>query len=161
MYDSIIIFTDGSCKNNGKDCATAGSAVYFPNKELPNKAEKFTLEPITNNRAELYAIYLALGLLDTVKFTSAIIYTDSTYSRDCMIKWYDKWTKNGFKTSKKEPVCNIDIIIMIHNIYKNYPNITIKYTKGHSIKKKEICDDPDKFEAICNYHVDQLAKSCS
>jgi len=33
---NIIVFTDGSCKGNGKKIAKAGIGIFFPNKELDN-----------------------------------------------------------------------------------------------------------------------------
>ena len=32
--NKLIVFTDGSCINNGKSSCKAGYGVYFPNKEF-------------------------------------------------------------------------------------------------------------------------------
>lgn len=146
----IIIFTDGSCVNNGKPGAKGGYGVHFPNKEVEDIGEKFELKPITNNRSELYAIYVALDKLDGLKFDNATIYTDSKYAIGCMINWYPKWKTNGFLTTGKKPIANHDIIMMIHNIYSKYDNIKILYVKGH---KKD-----GTFLSIGNNAADVLAK---
>lgn len=146
----VIIFTDGSCSNNGKPGAKGGYGVHFPNKECEDVSEKFELGNVTNNRAELYAIYVALDKLNNLKFDNAIIYTDSKYAIGCMINWYPKWKVNGFVTTGKKPIANNDIIIKIHEIYSKYDNIKILYVKGH---KKD-----GTFMSIGNDMADKLAK---
>jgi ribonuclease HI len=150
QFDNIIIFTDGACSGNGKKNAVAGSGVYFPNKEFEDKSFKFTLNPITNNRAELYAIYLALDTINTAKFNSATIYSDSTYAIKCVTIWYKKWSDNNFLTSQKKPIKNFDIIDKIHQILKKYDNIKIIYTQGHSTI--------ESFNKTGNDNADKLAK---
>jgi len=54
--DKIIAFTDGSCCKK-KFSTACGYGVYFPNKELANISRPLTLFPLTNQRAELCAIY--------------------------------------------------------------------------------------------------------
>lgn len=56
----LIIFTDGSCRNNGKSNACAGYGVLYPNKEYENVSEPFTIKPITNQRAN-YMRYIWLS----------------------------------------------------------------------------------------------------
>lgn len=134
----IIIFVDGACSNNGKSNPKGGIGIYFPNGELPNKSEKFTLNPITNNRAELYAIYMALEMLKTINFDSVTINSDSKYSINCITVWYEKWAKNNFVGTNKKPVDNLDIInniIDIVNMNKiNNKIIEFKYVKRKNNK---------------------------
>ena len=59
QINNITVFTDGSCiKTSNK--ILCGYGVYFPNNELKNISKKFTIEPLTNQRTELYAIYKAI-----------------------------------------------------------------------------------------------------
>ena len=56
MDETIVnVYTDGSLVKKGKD-VFCGYGIYFPNGEYKSISRKFTHEPITNNRAELYAI---------------------------------------------------------------------------------------------------------
>ena len=58
--------------NNGKKNASAGIGIYSEN--LYNISEKL-LGKQTNQRAELYAIYKALTLIDLSKYNTIVIYT--------------------------------------------------------------------------------------
>jgi ribonuclease HI len=57
----IQIFTDGSYVKKTNYC---GYGVLFPNAEFKNMSRKFTHEPLTNQRAELYAIYKAIKVVN-------------------------------------------------------------------------------------------------
>ena len=52
--NEIKIFTDGSYVKATNAC---GYGVLFPNKEYENISKPFIITPLTNQRAELYAIY--------------------------------------------------------------------------------------------------------
>lgn len=122
----ITIYTDGACKRNGK----AGYGVHFPNKEFEDLGNPFTHKPITNQRAELYAIYKALRTVeksDGKKFRNVHIYSDSQYGINSLTKWISGWIKNDWKTANKKPVCNVDIIKKIHAIMEKYPG-KIRFT---------------------------------
>lgn len=151
--DNIIIFTDGSCKNNGQLNAKAGYGIYFPNNELENISETFTLTPITNQRAELYAIYQAIKLtLEKYQCNNITLYTDSLYSINCLTIWIKKWMTNNWKTYSGKPVKNSDIILMI-SLYLN----DIKYKdKIHFIHVKSHTNNTD-FKSIGNINADKLA----
>ena len=149
--DKIIVFTDGSCTNNGKKNAKAGVGVYFPCKEFNNISEAFTQTPITNQRAELYAIYKALTTItEHHEFNKIIIYSDSLYSIKCVTEWVKNWEKNNWKGSTKKPVLNQDLIRPINDILKRYEGkIMFKHVKAHT--------GNDTIEAIFNDVVDKLA----
>ena len=57
--DIVVVYTDGSFIKN-KGGVKCGYGVYFPNNEISNISKKFTKAPLTNQRAELYAIYKAI-----------------------------------------------------------------------------------------------------
>jgi ribonuclease HI len=129
QFDNIIIFTDGACSNNGKPTASGGCGVYFPNKEFQDVSQPFTKSPITNNRAELYAILSALNKLENIKYNTVTINSDSKYAINCVTIWYKKWEKNGFVGSNKKPVENLDIIDEIVTVIRSNPNITFEYVE--------------------------------
>ena len=60
--DSIKVFTDGACSNNGKPNAKAGLGVYFGNKD-PRNTSKRVVGKQTNNIAELSAIIEVFTIL--------------------------------------------------------------------------------------------------
>lgn len=146
----LIVFTDGACWGNGKKNPLAGIGIHFPNKEFKDISLPFTKNP-TNQRAELFAIYLTLhlihkkGLMNTHKIT---IYTDSMYSINCTTKWYKKWKKNGWTTSKGEAVINQTLIKAIVKYIEKY-DIELIHVRSHTGK--------DDFESIHNDKADKLA----
>lgn len=149
--DDIIVFTDGACTANGGKNAKGGIGVYFPNAELENISEKFTQSPITNQRAELSAIYKALKLItDKLEFNKIIIITDSRYSIKSLTEWIKNWEKNEWKTANKKPVKNLDLIKPIYSILKKYDNrIKFNHVRSHTGKKD--------FNSLGNAMADELA----
>ena len=148
--NKLIIFTDGACINNGKQNAKAGYGIHFPNNELNDISEHFIKSPITNQRAELYAILIALEKIINIDNKNIELYTDSQYSIDCLTKWVKTWTRNGWKSKLNKPVKNQDIIKSIVNILNNY-NISFHHVKAHTNKTD--------FISVCNAKADKLATS--
>ena len=50
----LNVFTDGSYRKKYNYC---GYGVYFPNNEIKSYGKEFIHKPLTNQRAELYAIF--------------------------------------------------------------------------------------------------------
>ena len=146
---TIEVFTDGSCIKNGN--ILGGYGIYFPNNELKSISRKFTHEPITNQRAELYAIYVALILIKkNLDFDKIIIYTDSEYSIKCFTQWIKKWKRNGWKSSSGSKVKNQDIIQPVSNILdKLSGQVEFKHVRSHTGKKDRL--------SIANSIADKLA----
>jgi ribonuclease HI len=155
IYMNINVFTDGSCIKH-KLGTIGGYGVYFPGNELPNLSRAFTHVPITNQRAELYAIYRALYEIATVikRFDSILIHSDSEYSIKALTIWIKTWEKNNWKTANNKDVKNTDLLLKIDKILKKFPNkIKFKHVKAHTGNN----DPNSKANAI----VDQLAKDGS
>ena len=99
----VDAYTDGACSGNpGPGGWGALLRIGERERELSG-AEPAT----TNNRMELMA---AISALETLKRPCKVrLYTDSTYVRDGVTKWIHGWKKNGWKTSDKKPVKNVDL----------------------------------------------------
>ena len=82
--ETINVYTDGACSNNGKPDARAGFGIWFGDGDKRNTSEAFTGSQ-TNNRAELLAIIKALTILreDIEEGRPIMIYSDSSYSIRC------------------------------------------------------------------------------
>jgi ribonuclease HI len=134
LTEDIILYTDGSCVNNGQPGAISGIGIHFSefNKyKLNDISKKLTLngEIATNNHAELSAIDEAIKILIKNKLVdkNIKIYTDSKYSMNCVLKWYEKWViKNKIENRK-----NIELIESIYNNIQG-KNIELLYIKAHS-----------------------------
>ena len=156
VLDSSIInvYTDGSLIRKGK-AIFCGYGIYFPNSEYKPISRKFTHEPITNNRAELYAILKSIILCNKVdlqrkidkkmRINKIIIYSDSEYSVKTFNEWLPKWLKNG------KDYLNKDIIDETAEHIKNAPfKVYIQHIRAHTGK--------NDIHSKANDVVDSLAK---
>jgi len=100
----VTIHTDGGCRPNpgpGGWGAVLRAGVHV--REMCGGDAGVT----TNNRMELTAPIMALELLNRPVVVH--LYTDSTYVRNGITKWLPGWTRNGWRTSTKQPVKNVDL----------------------------------------------------
>lgn len=129
MKKEIKIYADGGCRGNGKGNAIGGYGailMYGENRKEIKKGFKDT----TNNIMELTGAIDALELLKEP--CSVKLYSDSAYLVNCFKQgWIDKWQKNGWKTSTKEPVKNEDLWKKLLQLTK-YHEIEFIKVKGHS-----------------------------
>lgn len=151
----IVVYTDGSCINNGKENALGGYAVYFPGSELENFADKFIDKP-TNQRCELSAIAKAFHLcMEHIKNEGYIIvYTDSEYCMKCLREYCKKWSINGWKKSNGSPIENRDIIEPLYAFYsENWRQIDIRHVRAHTKNTDE--------HSLANAEVDKMARNAA
>lgn len=133
--DIVIVYTDGSYMKT-KNGEKSGYGIYFPNKELSNVSKKFNKKPLTNQRAELYAIYKAIKKVTKyLTFNKLEIYSDSEYSIKSLTVWIKSWKKNNWKTANKKEVSNQDIIKKIDKKLTKYgEKITFTHVRSHTGK---------------------------
>lgn len=165
MEREIKVFTDGSYVKATQAC---GYGVLFPNKEYENISKPFTIEPKTNQRAELYAIYSGIKTVykdlkkrnetnETNKTNKVIItiYTDSEYSIKSLTVWIINWKKNNWKATTGKDVLNQDLIIKLDKLIEKFKSkfglIKFIHVRSHTGRKD--------FESINNDLVDVLAKN--
>ena len=124
----IKIYTDGSCLNNPGDGGWA--AIINDNEEILkiSGSEKNT----TNNKMELMAPINALKQININKTVE--IYTDSKYVKLGITEWIFKWKNNGWKTSNKSKVKNLELWKELHELVENY-QIKWSWVKAHSGNK--------------------------
>ena len=151
--DTIIIYTDGACKNNGSKSkyVSAGVGVHFSQDnyvQMDDISKKLDIDSPTNNKAELIAILFALQECHKHNINKKIIiYTDSQYCIDAITKWYDQWIKTDNLKNKK----NVSFIQSIKSIMKML-DVSFIHIRGHTKKQ-------DK-HSIGNERADNLATSC-
>lgn len=131
---SVDVYTDGSCINNGKLGATASIGVWvegYPDRSI---SEPLTVGPQTNQVAELTAIKRALDVVDD--FNKINIFTDSRYAMNCVTIWCKRWETNGWKSSKGKPPTNMELIISILDRIRYLESlgkiILFNHVPGHS-----------------------------
>lgn len=140
----LKIYTDGNCENNGKDGAIAGSGVHFVGHESWDMSRRLPGKRQTNQRAELYAIQMALcrvmvkrSMLELPEMKSLIIHSDSEYAINCCTRWLSGWIQNDFySTATRKPVINQDIVKGIHRELVQFADCQIAcsfvHVPGHS-----------------------------
>jgi ribonuclease HI len=101
---AVIIYTDGACAPNPGPGGWGAILRYGEHEK-----ELYGGEPAetTNNRMELMAPIMALESLK--RPVEVKLYTDSTYVRNGITKWLPTWKRNGWLTSAKQPVKNVDL----------------------------------------------------
>lgn len=126
--NDIIVYTDGSCHNNGKPGARAGYGVYsptHPNISCYGPLERWEVH--TNQRAELLAIYYAIERAPDI--ATLQILSDNRYAIDCITVWSVKWEQNGWRDDK----ANLDLIRpIIDLINKRRHPVEFTHVKAHS-----------------------------
>ena len=121
----IAIFADGACSGNpGPGGWGAVMIADGHEKEIMGGAPA-----TTNNRMELTA---AIEALSALKKPSAVdFYTDSVYVRSGITGWIDGWKRNGWKTSDRKPVKNVDLWQALDAARARH-DIAWHWIKGHA-----------------------------
>ena len=126
MIDNRVeIYTDGACSGNPGPGGW-GALLRWHNVEREILGGE---NNTTNNRMELMA---AIQGLEALKRPENVdIFTDSTYVRNGITKWIHNWEKNGWKTSSKKLVKNVDLWKPLDELVANH-EITWIWVKGHA-----------------------------
>lgn len=120
------IFTDGSSRPNP---GPGGWGVVFV-REGRIISEMNGYNPdTTNNRMELTALIEGLKL--SGQNDRLDLYTDSELCVNTFTKWADSWARNGWKR-KTGPIANIDLVKEAYILYKERPNVNLKWIKAHN-----------------------------
>jgi ribonuclease HI len=128
----ITIYTDGACMGNPGPGGWAALIINEKRKKEISGGEKLT----TNNRMELTAAIKALEYCNEknekqLSLINIKIFTDSTYLKDGITIWVNKWKKNNWKTADKKNVKNVDLWKKLIELTKE-KQIEWYWVKGHS-----------------------------
>lgn len=144
----IEVFTDGSSFNNSRKATknlAGGIGVFWGINDHRNLSEPFFIKPITNNRAEIYAVIKAIEIY-SVSYdqkckgkSELLIYSDSQYVINTITKWYKGWKARGWKKSNGKPPLNLDLLCHLDNLITKYQKcftINFKHIKAHKTPPK-------------------------
>jgi ribonuclease HI len=120
----VIIHTDGACSGNPGPGGW-GAILRDGDKITEMKGGEAAT---TNNRMELLAAISALEALPDA--TPAELHTDSQYLRDGITKWMHNWKKNGWRTSDKKPVKNVDLWKRLETAAERH-HVAWHWVRGH------------------------------
>ena len=124
--ENVTIYTDGACSGNPGPGGWGAILMY---KDVKKEISGGSPET-TNNIMELTAVIEGLKML---KFPCKVnLYSDSAYVVNAFEqKWIYGWMKNGWKTSGKKMVQNIDLWQQLYSLTKEH-EVTFIKVKGHS-----------------------------
>ena len=120
-----IIYTDGACKGNPGPGGWGVLMMAGEHRRELCGGEKNT----TNNRMELTAAIEALRALK--RPTQVRMFTDSKYVMQGIETWIHGWKKNGWRTSDKKPVKNMDLWQALDALNAAH-TVEWRWVKGHS-----------------------------
>lgn len=83
----------------------------------------------TNNRMELLAAINALEVLGRPSVITIV--TDSAYVKNGVTGWIHGWKRNGWKTSAKKPVKNVELWQRLDQAQARH-DVTWEWVKGHA-----------------------------
>jgi len=144
MTNKVVIFTDGACRGNP---GPGGWGVILSYASKQKTLKGFEAET-TNNRMELTAAIEGLRALS--RSCDVDLNTDSKYVLQGINEWIDNWKANGWKTSTKKPVKNVDLWKQLDKQVLRH-RISWNWVKGHSgIEGNEEAD------RLANEAIDQM-----
>ena len=121
----VDIYTDGACSGNPGPGGWGIVIICNDRKKEIYGGEKET----TNNRMEMTA---AIKALEALSHPSHVrLYTDSTYLRNGITQWIERWKKNGWKTADNKKVKNVDLWRHLESAAGRH-EIKWQWIKGHS-----------------------------
>ncbi|QIX28545.1 ribonuclease HI [Nocardioides sp. JQ2195] len=138
------MWSDGACKGNP---GVGGWGVWM--RSGGHERELFGGEAMTtNNKMELQAVIE--GLTALTQPCEVTLHVDSAYVMNGMKTWVAGWKRNGWKTSAKKPVKNVDLWKALDEQVARH-TIHWVWVKGHS-------GDPgnDRADLLANRGVDSI-----
>ena len=122
----VNIYTDGACSGNPGVGGYCAILMYGGHEKVVSGSENDT----TNNRMELLAAIKGLEALKEACFVN--LFSDSQYLVDAFNQdWITGWQNNGWKTSGKKEVKNIDLWMRLISLTEKH-NVTFIKVKGHA-----------------------------
>ena len=133
----IVIYTDGGCSGNpGPGGWAFVVSENGENREYRSGGDQST----TNNKMELTAVINALEYAKANGERDVVILTDSQYVKNGITVWIHSWKKNGWRTSSKAPVKNVEYWVTLDKLNDEL-NVDWQWVKGHAgIAGNEECD---------------------
>ncbi|ELQ6277179.1 ribonuclease HI [Cronobacter sakazakii] len=139
---SVKVFSDGSCLKNPGGPGGYGIVLQYRDEER-ELSDGF--HSTTNNRMEMMG---ALMALERLKYPcNVILYSDSQYLKNGMTLWMKGWKRNGWVTSEKKPVKNVDLWKRLDAAASRH-NVRWQWVKGHGHRENGICDRLAKIAAF-------------
>lgn len=126
----LFAYTDGACSGNP---GPGGWGVLLRAIKGADIIKERTLNggaaETTNNQMELLAAISALEALE--KPSKITVVTDSAYVKNGVTGWIFGWKRNGWRTSNKKPVKNVELWQRLDKAAARH-TVTWEWVKGHA-----------------------------
>lgn len=126
----LFAYTDGACSGNP---GPGGWGVLLRATKGADIVKERTLNggasETTNNQMELLAAISALEALE--KPSKITVVTDSAYVKNGVTGWIFGWKRNGWRTSNKKPVKNVELWQRLDQAAARH-TVTWEWVKGHA-----------------------------
>ncbi|MCH2248522.1 MAG: ribonuclease HI [Cognatishimia sp.] len=126
----LFAYTDGACSGNpgpggwGVLLRAMNGDEVLKERELSGGAAE-----TTNNQMELMAAIMALETLE--RASQVTVVTDSAYVKNGVTGWIHGWKRNGWRTSNKKPVKNVELWQRLDAAQARH-SVTWEWVKGHA-----------------------------
>ena len=126
----LYAYTDGACSGNPGPGGWGALLIARDGDKVLKERELCGGEAdTTNNRMELLA---AIHVLETLERPSKLtVITDSAYVKNGVTSWMHGWKRNGWRTSNKKPVKNVELWQRIDEAQARH-DVTWEWVKGHA-----------------------------
>ena len=133
--NTVTVYTDRACVNNGLENAAAGSRVWYGDNDPRNSSTRVALENQSNQTGKLMAILIAIK--NNPSETNLRIISDSEYAIDGLTKYAKEWEAHNWLGNQ-----NGDLFKCITAWTRSRKGTTtLKWTKGHNgVKGNEEAD---------------------
>lgn len=146
----LALYCDGGCRGNQGEKNVGGWGAYLIWGEHVKEICGGELNT-TNNKMELMAAIEGLRAVKN-KQVGVDVYLDSAYVHKGITEWIYGWMKKGWKNSKKEPVANKDLWLLLLAEKDRFADITFNKVKGHADNAGN-----NKADELANRAMDQLS----
>ena len=149
---NYYVYTDGACSNNGMTNAKAGIGIYFGMNDIRNVSKSLSGKQ-TNNTAELIAIIDTFDIIkpDLLLGKKITIVSDSKYAIKCATDYGEKCYYQNFQNHRGIPIPNKELVEIIYNSYKDFPNVNFIHCKAHT--------NNTDIHSLGNHEADKLANN--
>jgi ribonuclease HI len=142
--NEVRIYTDGACRGNPGPGGWGAILRYGDASRELYGSEANT----TNNRMELAAAINGLAALK--RRCTVTLTTDSVYVKDGITRWIHGWKKNGWRTSDRKPVKNLELWQALEEQVARH-DVHWAWVKGHSGHPEN-----ERADQLANIAIDEM-----
>lgn len=144
MVKQVEVYSDGACRGN-PGAGGWGAVLRYEGREKELYGGE---SDTTNNRMELTAVIRSLEALRQP--CKVRVTTDSQYVKNGITQWIKNWKRNGWRTSSKKPVKNVDLWLRLDELVQAH-HIDWAWVKGHAGHPEN-----ERADALANRGIDEL-----